>query len=650
MPEMEPYVFVQTLAGAAEGTVLKLTGPLSHHDKLADIPRQTATKSAALVYDTFSMVPFSTMRERCAGGSTLYQAHNEGEQIITMNIAESTVMKLDDFYGTFNAQEVSMDDAMTYDHSQQEYEEIIRAIISEEIGKGEGSSFVTPRKCMGNIKNFDDVTAKSIFRRLLLNEYGCYWKFLFCDGTGRYFIGASPERHLEIRNGKALMNPISGTFRKNHKLSNEQNIELLKKFLGDKKETQELFMVTDEELKMMSTMCGLGGKIIGPLLKEMSHLIHTEYLLEGTPNDGEDLIDLLRKSMFAPTVIGSPVGNACKVVAKYEKGTRSYYSSCALLIGREHNEEFLDSSITIRTLEIEKTGAFSIRVGATLVKDSVPNEEFQECEAKVRGALTSLQMDRQFTTYNCEQDKAVLDCLYARNANTSQFWMQDQHSFSAHPELAGKKVVMSNNEDDFIFMLRHLLFKMGCEVEVFNFFEIDTPKMQKAIAEADLCVVGPGPGDPTDTAREDSKMGLVRKYVKQLLDTKKPFMAVCLGHQVLSHHLGFEIVQKDVPTQGVQEKVNLYGEEFAVGFYNAFYARHNADKVAASPLTSVSTHNDDMLSTRGPHWTSFQFHPESILTVRGFDIVRDALLYVVRASAGKRPLNGANGTPNKKRA
>ena len=476
---MQPYVFIQSEDGTRDKTLLQLTGEIIHCDKMADIPR-VSDAASSLTYDTVSMLPFSTIKERCSKGSNLYETVNEGEKIITMKIKEQKIITEDEFRTKFTPEDVQMDGEMEYDRTKEEYCEIIRRIIEDEISNGEGSSFVTPRKCMGKITAFSDTSALSIFNRLILHEYGCYWKFLFFDGT-QYFIGASPERHLEVRNNKAFMNPISGTFRKDHSVSAEQNTTELIKFLGNQKETNELFMVTDEELKMMSTMCGAGGRIIGPLLKEMAHLVHTEYLLEGTPSPGEDIISLLRKSMYAPTVIGSPVGNACKVVAKYEQRSRSYYSSAIVLIGRDANDsldEFLDSSITIRTLEIKPTGDFSIRVGATLVKDSIPTEEYEECNAKIRGAVSALKTPKPYTTLSCSENELVQSALLRRNKNTSRFWMDNQVDCSDQ-NLRGKKIVMSNNEDDFIFMLRHILERMGCEVTVFNFFELSSEAAQK---------------------------------------------------------------------------------------------------------------------------------------------------------------------------
>ena len=63
-------------------------------------------------------------------------------------------------------------------------------------------------------------------------------------------------------------------------------------------------MVVDEELKMMCTVGDLGGVVVGPRLKEMAHLAHTEYELRGRTS--LDVREVLRETMFAATVTGSP--------------------------------------------------------------------------------------------------------------------------------------------------------------------------------------------------------------------------------------------------------------------------------------------------------------------------------------------------------
>src|SRR3954464_11649979 len=186
------------------------------------------------------------------------------------------------------------------------------------------------------------------------------------------------------------MNPISGTFRMPKDGVSADDLRAdLEAFLQDEKETLELMMVVDEELKMMAALCPEGGRVIGPFLKPMSHLVHTEYMLEG--HASADPRDLLRGSMFAATVLGSPVENACRGIQRYETSGRGYYGAVLAEFGRdEDGEPTLDAPILIRTADIARDGRLQVSVGATLVRDSVPESEVAETKAKVAGLLAAL--------------------------------------------------------------------------------------------------------------------------------------------------------------------------------------------------------------------------------------------------------------------
>ena len=113
------------------------------------------------------------------------------------------------------------------------------------------------------------------------------------------------------------MNPISGTFRIGQSGPLGLKSRLLD-FLADEKEIYELFMVVDEELKMMCDICNEGGQVLGPFLKPMTHLVHTEYLLAGRTS--RDVREVLRDTMYAATVTGSPVENACRLIKQLRVG------------------------------------------------------------------------------------------------------------------------------------------------------------------------------------------------------------------------------------------------------------------------------------------------------------------------------------------
>ncbi len=80
----------------------------------------------------------------------------------------------------------------------------------------------------------------------------------------------------------------------------------------------------------------------------------------------------------------------------------------------------------------------------------------------------------------------------------------------------------------------------------------------------DLVVVGPGPGDPRDG--DHPKIAVVREAVDALLAAgDQPFLAVCLGHQVLCERLGLPLAYKDIVFQGTQSEVDLFGRTERVG-------------------------------------------------------------------------------------
>jgi phenazine biosynthesis protein phzE len=145
----------------------------------------------------------------------------------------------------------------------------------------------------------------------------------------------------------------------------------------------------------------------------------------------------------------------------------------------------------------------------------------------------------------------------------------------------------------------------------------------EAVDGFDLVIVGPGPGDPRDAAHP--KIAAFGAAVDVLLEREQPFLAVCLGHQVLCGRLGIELAFKDIVFQGTQSRVDLGEREENVGFYNTFVGR-----VAGELPPGVSTRADpltgDVHLVEGAHFRGIQFHAESILTEHGYDLIHDLVL------------------------
>ncbi|MGI5159898.1 anthranilate synthase family protein [Microbispora sp. CA-102843] len=492
-----------------------------------------------------------------------------------------------------------------FDVSDDDYAEIVRRVVKEAIGEGEGANFVVKRSFVADIGNYTPRSALAFFRRLLEVESGAYWTFVVHTGE-RTFVGATPERHVTLRNGVATMNPISGTYRYP---PSGPSLHGVMDFLADRKESDELYMVLDEELKMMARICEPGVRVTGPRLKEMARLAHTEYFIEG--DTGWDVRDILRETMFAPTVTGSPVENACRVIDRHEPHGRGYYSGVVALIGRdEAGRQTLDSSILIRTADIDSAGRARIGVGATLVRHSDPMSEVAETRAKAAGLLAALDTG---DSGRLRTRPEVREALERRNANIAGFWLGGSAEVTARPRLDGVRTLIVDAEDTFTSMLDHQLRSLGMSVTVRR--HDDAPSLDGY----DLVVLGPGPGDPRDGTHP--KIAYLRAAADALLSARRPFLAVCLSHQVLSARLGFALQRRDVPNQGVQKEVSLFGVRERVGFYNTFAARAEADRAEIDGLGAVEVCRDpatgEVHALRGPRFSSIQFHAESVLTENG---------------------------------
>lgn len=602
--------------GTDEVTVLG--GHRVDHDWLSDVALDTGVPTAGRSFDRLLCVPYAQIRERG------FEAHQDGTPLSSIEIALQAAVPMSEMLSVLPDVPFTTVGPAGFDIDDADYAEIVGRIIRDEIGNGEGANLVIGRNYEATIADWDTAKALTVFRRLLERERGAYWTFIVFTGD-RYLIGASPERHISVHGGDVRMNPISGTFRVGEIDDRRERKTRLLDFLADDKEIFELFMVVDEELKVMCDICTEGGQILGPYLKPMTHLMHTEYILAG--HSSRDVRDVLRASMFAATVTGSPVENACRLIKKYEAGGRGYYGAVLALLGRdESGAPTADAPILLRTADVSLEGAVRVTAGATLVRDSQPEYEVAETHAKAGGILTAFGLVPTPSAPSSEiaelaLDEDVLVALGRRNQRLSRFWLNDQSDADPVASLVGKHVVVLDGEDDFVTMLRHILAVLGMSSETVRHQDY----APGAFDSADIAIVGPGPGDPRDL--DDIKIKGVRSAVDDLLVARKPFLAVCLGHQVLCGKLGIPLAYKDIVFQGTQTKVTILGRTENVGFYNTFVARV-AQGIPLPAGVEVDCDGDsgDVHLIRGSHYRGVQFHAESILTENGFDVIRELML------------------------
>jgi phenazine biosynthesis protein phzE len=592
-------------------TVEVLTGPVSTMDTLADIPDEC-----------LALVPFRQVRERG------FACVDDGTPLSVLHIAERRELPVADVLAQLPDAPIKLTNA-GFDVGDDEYASIVDTVLREEIGRGEGSNFVIHRAFEADVEGDPVAAALTVFRRLLTRERGAYWTFVVHTGE-RTLVGATPERHVSVEDGLVMMNPISGTLR------GAPDKPAVLRFLADRKEIDELSMVLDEELKMMATVADLGGQVIGPYLKEMAHLVHTEYLLAG--RGSRDVREVLRETMFAPTVVGSPLENACRVIARHERRGRGYYGAVLALVGRGT----LDAPILIRTADISAAGRVRVPVGATLVRHSTPAGEVLETHIKAAAVLRALGLGTTESAVDTPAaavpgvrlaaDPQVRAALVARNATLAPFWLRARDGLSADPALAGRRALVVDAEDTFTGMLVHQLRVLGLATTLVRY---DSPI---PAGEFDLVIPGPGPGDPRRL--DDPKIVRMRQLVAGLLDAGRPMLAICLSHQIAAGLLGLPLRRKAQPYQGMQRSIDLFGRPALAGFYSTFTATHDAAaldtrygpvEVARDPA------NGDVHALRGRTFASLQFHPESVLSYDGIDLLRGLLAVLLDARVGTAP-------------
>ncbi len=184
-------------------------------------------------------------------------------------------------------------------------------------------------------------------------------------------------------------------------------------------------------------------------------------------------------------------------------------------------------------------------------------------------------------------------------------------------------ILVIDNYDSFTYNLVQYVGELGEDVEVFRNDKIDINGIRALSPER--IIISPGPGRPNEA-------GISESVIKEF-GGKVPILGVCLGHQAIGEVYGANIVRSDKIMHGKTSEVYHNGKDIFKNIPNPFTATRYHSLVIEqtslkNPLELIAwTHDKEIMAVRHrdmPVW-GVQFHPESILTLEGKNILKNFL-------------------------
>ncbi|RWX36788.1 anthranilate synthase, partial [Rhizobium leguminosarum] len=465
------------------------------------------------------------------------------------------------------------------DHRPGEYAELVTK-AKESFRKGDLFEVVPGQKFMERC----DSKPSDISKRLKAINPSPY-SFFINLGHQEYLVGASPEMFVRVSGRRIETCPISGTIKRGDDPIADS--EQILKLLNSKKDESELTMCSDVDRNDKSRVCEPGSvKVIGRRQIEMySRLIHTVDHIEGRLRDDMDAFDGFLSHAWAVTVTGAPKLWAMRFIESHEKSPRAWYGGAIGMVGFNGD---MNTGLTLRTVRI-KDGIAEVRAGATLLNDSIPDEEEAETELKASAMLSAIRDAKTGNSGRVQRDVASVG--------------------------KGVSILLVDHEDSFVHTLANYFRQTGATVST-----VRTPVPEEIFdrLNPDLVVLSPGPGTPKDF---DCKATIKKARARNL-----PIFGVCLGLQAIAEAYGGELRHLALPMHGKPSRIRVLepgivfsglAKEVTVGRYHSIFA----DPSTLPREFIITAESDDGTIMGIEHAkepiAAVQFHPESIMTLGG---------------------------------
>ena len=200
--------------------------------------------------------------------------------------------------------------------------------------------------------------------------------------------GASPETLVKLVDDQIYTFPLAGTRPRGK--TDEEDKALEEELLADEKELAEHNMLVDLGRNDIGKISEIGSVKVNRYMDivRFSHVMHIGSTVEGILRDDHDYLSAIDSILPAGTLSGAPKIRACEIINELEDNKRGIYGGAIGYIDLTGN---LDTCIAIRIAFARDNKVF-IRVGAGIVADSVPENEFIECNNKAKAVMNALKI------------------------------------------------------------------------------------------------------------------------------------------------------------------------------------------------------------------------------------------------------------------
>ncbi len=268
--------------------------------------------------------------------------------------------------------------------TQAEFESMVRR-CKEYIAAGDIYQANLSQRLSAVIGDADPLRLYTILRAINPSPFAAYLDF-----GDLQLVSSSPERLVRLHEGTADTRPIAGTRRRGR--DNAEMNALSAELLTNEKERAEHIMLLDLERNDLGRVCEYGSVRVDEMMvvEDYSHVIHIVSNVRGTLTPGRDAFDLVRAVFPGGTITGVPKVRCMEIIDELEPLARGPYTGS---IGYLSNAGDMDLNIIIRTFVV-KDGVAHIQVGAGIVADSVPEQEYFETLQKAEALKKALELLR----------------------------------------------------------------------------------------------------------------------------------------------------------------------------------------------------------------------------------------------------------------